>query len=277
MKLIHCDQGSLEWHLARAGVITASMFACARSRVDGLTTQQKIYVDAIRAGQSEGEAKILAEYKAKPSSEKIERAIAGEVVGRPSEAALDYAFRLAIERISGEPLDEGLFETYAMRRGHELEPEARRRHMEETGLWVERVGFVTTDDGAFGCSLDGAINEDGSAEYKAFLDPAKLRAIYIDGDIGEIREQAQGGLWISGRKWIDVGLYCPALAVAGKDFWFKRFYRDDDYIETMELELLDFKKLVDGYEAQLRKPYEVQASNEAEPESDWPFPTPKAA
>lgn len=34
MRLIHCDQGSDAWHNARAGVITASMFATARSRVN---------------------------------------------------------------------------------------------------------------------------------------------------------------------------------------------------------------------------------------------------
>lgn len=273
---IHCDQGSPEWHAARAGLVTASMFAVARSRTDGLTHQQQLYVDAILDGKTEAQAKTIADYKAKPTSEKIERAIAGEVVGRPSDAAMNYAFRLAIERISGQPLDEGIFETFAMRRGHDLEPIARKRHMEETGVWVERVGFVMTDDRAFGASLDGVIDSDGAAEYKAFLDPAKLRAIHIDGDIGEIREQAQGCLWITGRKWIDVALYCPALAAAGKDLWVKRFQRDDDFIETMELELLDFKKLVDGYEAQLRTPYGASA-NEPAADDSWPFPTPAAA
>ena len=33
MKIYHCDQGSPEWHQARAGVITASMFKVARQKV----------------------------------------------------------------------------------------------------------------------------------------------------------------------------------------------------------------------------------------------------
>ncbi|AOE60405.1 hypothetical protein QZH45_14320 [Pseudomonas corrugata] len=37
---------------------------------------------------------------------------------------MTYAFELAVERIGGAPLDGG-FETWQMRRGHELEPEAR--------------------------------------------------------------------------------------------------------------------------------------------------------
>src|SRR5690606_23994368 len=115
MKIISCEQGSAEWHLARAGCITASMFHIARSRVGGLTEQQKTYVDAILAGKSEVSAMALAGYKAPPKSETVARALAGEKVGEFSEAAKNYAFRLAIERISGEPLDEG-FETWAMRR-----------------------------------------------------------------------------------------------------------------------------------------------------------------
>lgn len=250
---IVCEQGSSEWHQARAGVITASMFSVARSKVDALDARQQRYVDALLAGKSEAEAKAVAGYKAAPRADAISRALAGEKVGRPSEAALDYAFTLAIERFGGGPLDEG-FETWTMARGRELEPEARRRHEIETGQVVQRVGFVTTDDGRFGASLDGIIGDVGAAEYKCFVDPRKLRAIHVDGDIGEIRDQAQGGLWITGRRWIDVVLYCPALAPCGKDLWRLRVERDDDYIEAMETDLVEFMRLVDRYEDHLRMP-----------------------
>lgn len=130
MKLVYCDQGSPEWHAARAGCITASMFKTARA--------------------------------------KLKRS------GEPTEAALDYAFATAIERISGAPLDEG-FETWQMRRGHELEPAARLAHEAAAGVIVQRAGFVTTDDGTFGASADGLIDEDGGSEYKCLVAPEKLR------------------------------------------------------------------------------------------------------
>jgi hypothetical protein len=123
MRIIHCDQGSPEWHQARAGCITASMFKVARARVNGLDEKQSAYVNAIRSGFDEAAAREVAGYKAPPKSETVKRAIAGEKVGDPSDAALNYAFRLAIERISGTPLDEG-FETWQMKRGHDLEPAA---------------------------------------------------------------------------------------------------------------------------------------------------------
>lgn len=211
MKIIVCEQGSAEWHRARAGCITASMFGDARAK--------------LKTGPRKGE---------------------------PTEKALDYAFRLAVERISGEPLDNG-FETWQMRRGHELEPEARMEHELQTGLIVQRAGFVTTDDNCFGASADGLIGEDGVSEYKCFIAPEKLRSFHIDNDASEIFDQVQGVLWITGRKWAHIGMYCPALEPAGKQLWWREFKRDEAFIEELEEDLLRFKALVDYFEAKLRE------------------------
>lgn len=101
MILIECEQGSPEWHQARAGCITASMFGVARTKVGGLTDQQKLYVDAMISGKGETVAMELAGYKAGPRAESVRLALAGKPVGQPSEAAMNYAFNLAVERISG--------------------------------------------------------------------------------------------------------------------------------------------------------------------------------
>ncbi|USZ48098.1 lambda exonuclease family protein [Halomonas sp. DN3] len=210
MRIIECDQGSADWHLARAGCITASMFEAARARLKS-----------------------------------------GPKKGQPTEKARDYAFRLAIERISGQPLDEG-FETWAMKRGHELEPMARMEHEMATGLIVQHAGFVTTDCGFFGASADGLIDPDGGSEYKCFVAPDKLRAFHIDNDISTVVDQVQGGMWITGRKWWHIGLYCPALEPIGKQLWFKEFERDEEYIGQLEEDLMAFKSMVDEYEQLLR-------------------------
>lgn len=209
-----CDQGSEAWKRARVGRMTCSNFHLMRE------------------------------------SARLKR---GEDAGDYSADAKDEAFRLAIERISGEPLDEG-FETWSMARGHELEPDARHAHEIETGLFVERVGFIMTDDGVFGGSLDGKIGDDGAAEYKCFVAPLKLRKIHTTGDTSMVMDQVQGGLWISGRQWMDFCLYCPALAPAGKQLWRQRIYRDDDFIEKLESDLMEFKAMVDEYERILRAP-----------------------
>jgi len=177
----------------------------------------------------------------------------GATKGEPTQAALNYAFNLAVERISGTPLDNG-FETWQMRRGHELEPEARMEHEMKSGLIVQRAGFVLTDDEVFGASADGLIGDDGVSEYKCFLAPEKLRAFHIDNDASGIMDQVQGVLWITGRKWAHIGMYCPALEKVGRQLWLQEFKRDDDYIEKLEEDLWQFKLLVDSYEAKLREP-----------------------
>ena len=251
MIIVNCAQGSDTWLKERAGCITASMFSTARSRVNGLNAQQKKYVDAMLAGMGESKAMELAGYKAGPKAEVVQRALDGETVGEPSNAALTYAFELAVERIGGAPLDGG-FETWQMRRGHELEPEARMEHEIQTGLIVQQVGLVKTDDGAFGASADGFINDDGGAEYKCFLAPDKLRSFHIDNDASDVIDQVQGCMWITGRKWWHIGMYCPLLKPVGRQLWLREFKRDDDYIEKLEADLWQFKLLVDGYEKKLR-------------------------
>lgn len=251
MIIVNCTQGSPEWLQGRAGVITASMFSTARAKVNGLTAQQRIYVDAMLDGRTEARARELASYKAAPKAEVVQRALDGEKVGEPSNAALTYAFELAVERIGGMPLDGG-FETWQMRRGHELEPEARMEHEIQTGLVVTQVGLVKTDDGVFGASADGFIDQDGGSEYKCFLAPDKLRAFHIDNDASEVIDQVQGCMWITGRKWWHIGMYCPLLKPVGRQLWLQEFKRDDDYIEKLEEDLWEFKLLVDNYEAKLR-------------------------
>lgn len=252
MIVIECSQGSPEWHSARAGCITASMFAEVRKRVNGLNDQQQLYVDGIRSGLSESEAMTAAGYKAAPRANVLKRAIAGEKVGDFSDAAKDYAFRLAVERISGEPLDEGGFSTYAMRRGQELEQDARDAHSFESDVVVRTAGFVVTEDNKFGASADGLIGEDGGAEYKCLIDPARIREIVLEGNIAEFMDQVQGGMWITGRKWWHFCLYCPALAQVGKALTVFEVARDEAYIEALELDLVEFDRLVCSYETSLR-------------------------
>lgn len=183
--------------------------------------------------------------------EATKRLKSGSNKGDYTEAAKNYAFRLAIERISGELMDEG-FETWQMRRGHELEEACRIRHEADIKQIVDLAGFAVTEDYKFGCSLDAQIGDDGCGEYKCFLAPDKLRSILVEDDWDDITPQVQGCLWVTGRKWMDMCLYCPALVSVGRDFTRRRVNRDDDYIERMEQDLLAFDALVCKWESILR-------------------------
>jgi len=253
MIIINCTQGSPEWHQARAGVITASMFAECRKRVGGLTEQQAVYVDAMRLYGNESAAREAAGYKSPPKASAIAKALAGEPVGDFSDAAKAYAFRLAVERISGEPLDEAdQFQTYAMRRGQQLESAARIAHEFVHDISVQPCGFVVTEDRKFGASADGLIGTDGGSEYKCLIDPTRIRDVILAGDISEFTDQVQGCLWLTGRAWWHFCLYVPALASIGREITVFHVARDDEYIEALQSDLLKFDALVCEYESALR-------------------------
>lgn len=251
MLTVKCEQGSTEWLDARTGAITASMFSECRKVVGGLNEQQQKFVGLVKSGEEKSEAMVKSGYKAMPTSKLIERAIQGERVGDWSDKAKQYAFRLAVERISGERLEEDKFETFEMRRGRALEPEARLAHEEKSGVLVEQTGFVLTDDSMFGASADGLIDGDGMSEYKCFISPSSLMPILLENNIDDHKDQVQGGLWITGRNWADFVLYCPALKSIGKDLTIFHVKRDDDYIEALESDLWKFNALVERYKQQL--------------------------
>jgi hypothetical protein len=244
-------QGTREWREARCGVATASMFKVAREWVGGLDERQQRYVDLMKAGKPKALCIEEAGYKNAPTSETVQRALDGEVVGGPSPAAQDYAFRLACERISGELLDEG-HTTWQMERGQELEPAARRAHEIEAGVIVSQVGFLTSLDGKFGCSADGFINDCAGAEYKCLVSPAGIKRLWIDNDLSEFIDQVQGGLWLTGFQTWHFAMYCPALKTINRELYLRIAQRDDDYIEALQRDMWRFESMVTQYEKTLR-------------------------
>ena len=238
MRFIQCQQGSSEWLQARAGVITASMFATAVT--------------------------------------KLTRASGDRKAGDFSATSDKYASDLAIEIISGKPYGEPP-KAWTLQRGHELEPLARIAYETRTGNIAEEAGLVLTDDSAFGYSTDGlvdpvydggrVVSSAGLIEVKCPVDSQKILAMWSTGDVDEYMHQMQGGMWITGATWCDFLMYVPDLEPVGKDLYVQRVHRDDTFIEQMERDLLAFHRRARAVEAKLRAP----AAN------DINCPLPKAA
>ena len=186
----NAPQGSPEWLAARCGVITASCFKDARDRL-------------------------------KPAK--------GETIGKPSAKCTAYAARVAVERIAGRPIDK-VFENWQMREGSEQEPHARHAYDLETGNIVSEVGLITTDDRLFGYSSDGFVRDDGMVEIKTILSADRIVKIVGEGDISDFRDQCLGGLWLTGRQWIDLVLWAPALEPIGRQLTIHHITRDEDAI-----------------------------------------------
>ncbi len=230
--LIECEQGSAEWLQARAGACTASRFKDARGR--------------------------------------MKQARNGKKVGDFTDAAETYAQLLAIERIAQEPLDS-VFETFAMRRGRELEPVARRLYEEYTGEMITEAGLVLTDDGRFGYSTDGRVKgQKGRIEIKCPTAAEKVAGVWLNPEpvIAEFIDQIDGGIWIECLDWIDLVVYTPWLASVGKELFIYRVYRDETRISALEADLLEFIRVVNDYEARLRG---VAAEPLAEPVAHTSF------
>ena len=77
--------------------------------------------------------------------------------------------------------------------------------------------------------------------------------MWTTGDLSEYVHQIQGGLWLTGRKWLDFIMYAPQLESVGKDLFIKRIGRDEEFIATMEQQLWDFAKRVQSHVAMLKE------------------------
>ncbi len=166
--------------------------------------------------------------------------------GQPSKACIAYALDTARERIGGNA--PAKFQNAAMRQGTEQEPIARAKYEARTGYLVEEVGFFTTEDGLFGLSPDGLIDDDGVLEIKTMISSDTLFTAVADGDISEYIDQCNGYLWLLGRQWVDLVLWVPDL----NHMTIRRITRDESAIEALEADLMAFAQMVKTYETKLR-------------------------
>lgn len=166
--------------------------------------------------------------------------------GSPAKSCIAYAMDTARERIGGTA--PAKFQNAAMRTGKEQEPLARLAYERHTGNLVEEVGFFTTEDGLFGLSPDGLIDADGVLEIKAMVSSETLFTAVVEGDISAYLDQCLGYLWLLGRKWVDLVLWCPDF----KHMVIHRIERDESAIEALEADLLEFARMVKRNEDLLR-------------------------
>lgn len=164
----------------------------------------------------------------------------------PSKACLSYAMDLARERVGGSA--PAKFQNAAMRTGTEQEPFARAMYEARTGYMVDEAGFYLSDDGVFGLSPDGLIDDDGVLEVKTMVSSDTLFTAVAESDVSAYMDQCLGYLWLLGRQWVDLALWVPDLG----HLVIKRIQRDESAIEALEADMLAFARLVDEYEAALR-------------------------
>lgn len=198
MRVIDCEQGTEEWFAARSGVPTASEFSkiitppnwAEKFSCGNPACSHREEGPAQRCKKGTG---VATPYR--------------ELIMGPSQSWEGYRNKILAEWKRGLPDDA--FKSEWMKRGHEQEAAARRAYSFLTDLEVTQVGFCVTDDGAYGCSPDGLVNEDGGLEVKA-PSPGIHVGYLLDGVVPSIyMPQVLGGLVVTGREWWDFVSYHP--------------------------------------------------------------------
>jgi len=144
--------------------------------------------------------------------------------------------RLAVERMIGTCVET--YSNAAMRRGIELEDEARRTYEDHELLAVEQVDFVQHPKFPFiSCSPDGLVGADGMVEIKCPSAEAKhYEALRYGAHAVEYRWQLQGQLWVCNRAFVDAVSYDPRFV--GLELAIVRVERDEKAIAELEAECI---------------------------------------
>lgn len=178
--------------------------------------------------------------------------VAYGVKGQPLKARADYKRELVAERLIGMLGRKDVYVTDAMRWGQMNEDMAKTTYQLRTGNKVTEAGFaVMTYKGKrlpIGVSTDGLVGEAGNLEIKSPEPHNYLYNIIKEFEQtqdmpDEYREQVQGQMLVLQRDWTDfVG--SDSRMPAGLDMVAIRVERDEEYIEWLFSELLQFEKEV---------------------------------
>jgi hypothetical protein len=211
MKVIMCEQGTVDWWEAKRGIPSASNF----DRILTMAAAAPGWICVGPIGETCGtrhkkeEAAIECCRKANKKGANL-----SPVPSKPElcGAHLDYICELIADvcRLT-PPTDLGAYTSRAMQNGIDTEPEARNWYSLESNQDVQQVGVCITDDGRFAASPDGLVGEDGGLELKCPDLKTQVRYLIDGGLPAEYVPQVHGNLIVSGRAWWDFLSYAPGL------------------------------------------------------------------
>lgn len=180
--------------------------------------------------------------------------------GKPctGERTERYMFTLLAERIMGCPTIEHV--STWMDRGSQMEAEAVNFYEFQTDVETVKVGFVTNDTGTVGASPDRFVGDDGLLEIKVPKESTHVGYLIKKAVDQKYYPQAQGQLWVTGRRFADILSYHPLMPTA-----LVRVERDEKYIESLAAAVTAFSQQLESLYAQLCESGLVKAPKKHEP------------
>jgi putative phage-type endonuclease len=155
-----------------------------------------------------------------------------------SASRKNLAAQLMLERVTGQR--ENGFVSAAMTFGIETEPLARLAYSLHTGFDVEETGFIDHPTIArSGASPDGLVGIDGMVEIKCGNTATHIGWAIAGIVPPEHALQMQWQMACTGREWNDFVSFDPRMP-EGQQMFIRRLYRDDDFISTLEQEVVKF-------------------------------------
>ncbi len=94
-----------------------------------------------------------------PTASGLDNLLTPEFELRKGEMPKTYVYKKVAEKLQGRPLIDLSASSFMLEQGMIIEEEARPWYSLEYDKKIKQVGFITTDDGRFGCSPDGLIEE----------------------------------------------------------------------------------------------------------------------
>lgn len=155
---------------------------------------------------------------------------------------------------SEEYTPESEYQSMYMQRGIFLEAHAIAAYEMVCGTPVVKCGFVSNDAGTIGGSPDGLVGEDGLIELKIPKINTHIRYLCTGEIEDDYNSQAQGLLWLTGRRWCDVVSYTDAF-VDHPDMMLAttRVPRDEAYIAQLEKAVTSFSNRLEARKAEFTR------------------------
>jgi hypothetical protein len=173
--------------------------------------------------------------------------------GKSGEALTreDYRYELVVQRLTGDPGES--FTNAAMEWGTTTEPQARIVYEAEMGLFVEQVPFVLHSSIEwFGCSPDGLVQDTGLVEIKCPSSKNHIKYLNAGKPPAKYVPQMQCQMAVTGRQWCDFVSFDPRLP-PDLQLFVARLDRDEEYIKSMEVEVVKFLTEVETMYTQLKE------------------------
>ncbi len=164
----------------------------------------------------------------------------------------DLRTRLALERLTGQPLEDD-FLNADMRRGIEMEPQALAAFEAETGLIVRFSGFLAHHELPIGCSLDGHFGDmDGILEMKVPRSANHLKYLRARTLPAEHKYQIVHNLFVTGAGFAEFCSYDDRFPAPLRLFRVR--------VERNETEIAAYEVLLRHFLAELEKEYQEIAA-----------------